>query len=352
MPFLGRGLIVSLYCILGLLVLAQAQEVPAVEEQPDCSIEGDEGLYGIGVRLGIYFQFFASMFTLAFQRDQGPAFLYAAAALQAALFVALMYASAKEHLYAAEALVAILLLIIMILFECLVFISIFIHLLSGHFRFPKTDRDSSTVVESISGIGVGSTFEQSKGDETKEKADEIKDHRAVESDDSSTITSSSSSSSGLTRQKTRLAPTPEQAKLNLREAIYASDPLLISDDNMILIARTIKNYTEMHVWASAGAIYVLIYGSYIYMMWFWWRGLPRMRSTPCGTHGFFVFASFDINHWISWPIKIVLIVAGLFLLAGLAQTFCTFLSFCAVIVIQNCKLFRHPLISVFADGSR
>ena len=337
-------------------------ELVTREEALDCTIEGDEGLIGIGVRLGIYLQVFASMFTMAFQRDQGPAFMYAAAALQAALFVALVYATTHGELHASEALVAILLLIVMVLFELLVFTSIFIHMLSGHFEIANEDiqlgseeRLTRTDIKNPHPPNIAKHHDSSiaqadtNGISTRDQAtpDGISMHDKTTSnlEDTLSLSKSVSLDIGLTRQKTRLPPPPEQARLNIREAIYASDPLLINDDNLALLARTLPKYTQSHVWASSIVIILLIFGSYIYMVWFWWKGMSEMKPAPCGSIGFFIFAKFEIAHWIRWPIRIVLTISGIALLCTLLQSVCTFLALASIFTFQlskkHCKSFIH-----------
>ncbi|KAL9039586.1 MAG: hypothetical protein Q9214_004817 [Letrouitia sp. 1 TL-2023] len=318
----------------------------AIVEPPDCTIEGDEGLYGIGVRAGIYLQVFASMFTLSFQPDKGPAFLYAAAALQAALFVALVYASAHHEIHASEGLIAILLLIVMILFEVLVFASIFIHVLSGHFRLANANRIEnstdasalrSTLLASSSGSNVSSTStkrrlrEDSQSQATAEGLTKARD-------EVTSLRNESLSGQSLTRQKTRIAQITNPAKLNINEALDNSDPLLIDDENLRMLAKVVSSYTGDHAWASAVLIALLVLGCYGYMLWFWWIGMNQMEESPCGSHGFFVVATFDIHHWIRWVVRVVLILAGVFILAMLYQCISALAGFCTCLFFQFGKL--------------
>ena len=320
------------------------------EEQPDCIIEGNESLYGIGVRLDVYFQVFASMFTLAFQREQGAAFLYAAAALQCALFVALVYATVREHLFASEALVAILLLIIMMLFETLVFMSVALHLISGHFRIAKeTDRTgsgerrstpnlSATMTATSKGSQPAEVVTESKyaGDDRSPKAEGSKSRRGSSSG-SLSVSDSGRSDLGLMRTKTRRLQDLEPTNLNFREAIYASDPLLLSDETLQLMARFVGIYAESHLWSSAIFVSWLLIGCYVYMMWFWWHGLSNFRPGPCGTEGFFIFASFEIDHWIKWPIRVVLTCVGVASLGFVFEMFCTCIAVGCVVMFELSK---------------
>ena len=314
----------------------------AVVKPPDCTIEGDEGLYGIGVRAGIYLQVFASMFTLSFQPDQGPAFLYTAAALQAALFVALVYASAKHEIHASEGLIAILLLIVMILFEVLVFASIFIHVVSGQFRLANTDRIEnstdasalgSTLLASSSGSNVSSTSIKRRLREDSQRQ-ATSEEPTKERDQITLLRSESSSGQTLTRQKTRIAQVTNPAKLNLNEALYNSDPLLIDDENLRMLAKVVSSYTGDHAWASAVLITLLVLGCYGYMLWFWWIGMNQMKESPCGPYGFFVVATFDIHHWIRWVVRVILILVGVVILDMLYQCISALAGFCACLVFQ------------------
>ena len=310
------------------------------EEPVDCDIEGDEGLYGIGVRLGIYLQVFASMFTLAFQRQQGPAFLYAAAALQAALFVALVYASAHHDIHPAEGFIAILLLILMVLFEFMVFSSIFIHLMSGHVHMANTDTDQDRTTsvfgegkQESSGVS-DSGFVSLSTEKPVHRKGRTSPKFDTENDEVISLRSLPPIETSLTRQKTRLVEQTDTAKLNLREAMYASDPLLIDAENLSLLARVVEIYTNSNTWTSGFLIMLLTLVSWIYMMWFWWTGMYGMRESPCGSHAFFVFATFEIEHWIRWPVRVVLIIVGLGLLSMVYQVFSGFVALCIVLVFQ------------------
>lgn len=313
-----------------------------IVEPPDCAIEGDEGLYGIGVRAGIYLQVFASMFTLSFQPDQGPAFLYAAAALQAALFVALVYASAKHEIHASEGLIAILLLIVMILFEVLVFASIFIHVVSGQFRLANADRIKNSTDTSALGSKLLASSSGSNSSSTSIKRNLREDSQRQATSEEQTeecgeitsLRSGTSSGQSLTRQKTRIAQVANPAKLNINEALYNSDPLLIDDENLKMLAKVVNSYTGGHAWASAVLIGLLILGCYGYMLWFWWVGMNQMKESPCGSHGFFVVATFDIQHWVRWVVRVVLILAGVALLAMLYQCISALAGFCVCLVFQ------------------
>ena len=322
----------------------------AVVEPSDCIIEGDEGLYGIGVRAGIYLQVFASMFTLAFQPDQGPAFLYAAAALQAALFVALVYGSARHEIYASEGLIAILLLIVMILFEVMVFMSIFIHIVSGQFRLANADRIenttdasalASTLLASGSGSNISSTSIKRRLREDREKQS-TSGEPTEERDEITSLHSESSSGQSLTRQKTRIAQATSPAKLNINEALDNSDPLLINDENLRMLAKVVSSYTGDHAWASAVLITLLVLGCYGYMLWFWWIGMDQLKESPCGSHGFFVVATFEIHHWIRWVVRVVLILAGVVILAMLYQCISALAGFCACLVFQFGESIHSP----------
>ena len=329
--------IVILLLIYGTLANPLPQNEPLKpDEPPDCTIEGDEGLYGIGVRTGIYLQVFAAMFTLAFQRKQGPSFLYAAAALQAALFVALVYASSQKSIYAAEGLVAILLLIVMALFEILIFASMFIHLLSGHIHLAHT-----SVAEHKNGAPITQEDEVSKSmkSTSSDALERLPTSRSIRPSSVAEGVASSSSSSQeepkLTRQRTRVLLEPtELAKLNISEALIASDPLLISGDNLDMLARVVESYTDTHAWASAGLIFLLILGSYIYMMWFWWDGMYHLKEGACSPRGFFFVATFGIQHWIRWIIRVVLVLAGLVLLSMLYQFVAGLIALSAVLMFQ------------------
>ena len=322
-------------------------------ELPDCAIEGDEGLYGIGVRAGIYLQVFASMFTLSFKPDQGPAFLYAAAALQAALFVALVYASAHQTIYASEALIAILLLIVMILFETLVFSSIFIHFMSGQFRLASAERaedsvDASAVESTLLATRSGSdaSATSTKRRVCEENHTQADDEEPINvADETRSISTESSSGQSLIRQKTRTAPVTSSAKLNINEALYNSDPLLIDDENLRMLVRVVNNYAGSNAWASALLIMLLILGCYGYMLWFWWTGMDLMRKSPCGSHGFFVFATFEIDHWIKWAVRVVLVLAAFVVLGILFQCLAAIIGFCACLIFQFGKSNRALLMS-------
>lgn len=104
----------------------------------ECAIDGNGDHDGIGVRVGIYLQVWSSSFIPAFETNAASDNLPTIIWFQIALFVATVYVSAMKSIYASEALIAILLLAILQLYNFLLISSLFVHLAFRRIRQSHT----------------------------------------------------------------------------------------------------------------------------------------------------------------------------------------------------------------------
>ena len=101
-----------------------------------------------------------------------------------------------------------------------------------------------------------------------------------------------------------------------------------------MLAKVVDSYSDNHSWGSAVLITLLVLGCYGYMLWFWWTGLDRMQESPCGSLGFFVVATFNINNWIKWVVRIVLLLAGVAIFGIFSQCISALIGLCACLIFQ------------------
>ncbi|KAH7393555.1 hypothetical protein BKA64DRAFT_644296 [Cadophora sp. MPI-SDFR-AT-0126] len=236
-----------------------------------CAIEGNADIYGIGIRVGFYLQVLASGIALAVRPDDAKGFFGTNAWFQIGLFVALIYNSANDSIYAVEGFIAVNMLYLLLWYNgALVLILL-----------------TEALVESMVEDGLISADRNDSQRSEREHVPKAKSENRV-------VSTARLEDSRLKDYGEGLIGFP-------RLSIYAI-PVI---GNMVLFAAT-----------------------QFYSTWFWWRGLSSLKPGPCSDRGFF-FANVDLHGWFRWFHRILnlLMVAGwcfgvvLFVVVGLIFLF-------------------------------
>ena len=232
-------------------------KIPAIQNRDDtnmtfqtCNIEGNADIYGIGIRIGFYLQVLASGIALAVRPDNAKGFLATNTWFQIGLFVALIYNSANDSIYAVEAYIVLNMLYLLLWYnEALV-----LTLLTGAIiESLSADKDDNSGSKQWNREDAPNIKSENEGiSTTRHKNSQLKDYGGV---------------TGFPRL-----------------SIYAM-PII---GTMLLFAAT-----------------------QLYATWFWWRGLNSLHPGPCSDRGFF-FANVDLHGWFRWLHRILnlLMVAG------------------------------------------
>ena len=234
-------------------------KTPAIQNRDEtnttfqtCNIVGNADIYGVGIRIGFYMQVLASGIALVVRPDNAKGFLATNTWFQIGLFVALIYNSANDSIYAVEAYIVLNMLYLLLWYnEALV-----LTLLAG------------AIVESIEEeYLVSADTDDNLGPEhwKREHAPEIQ---------------SENEGPSITRHK------------NSQLKDYGT------------------GMTGIYFMPIIGTM-LLFAATQFYATWFWWRGLNSLRPGPCSDRGFF-FANVDLHGWFRWPHRIfnLLMVAG------------------------------------------
>jgi hypothetical protein len=239
-------------------------KIPAIQNRDDangtlqtCDIEGNADIYGIGIRIGFYLQVLASGIALVVRPDDAKGFFATNAWFQIGLFVALIYNSANDSIYAVEGFIAVNMLYLLVWYNGALVLTFF----------------TGAIIESMEEEGlVSADKDDSPGSEQWKR-----EHVPKTESENEAISTTRHEDSQLKNYGKGMTGFP-------RLSIYAM-PII---GNMLLFAAT-----------------------QFYSTWFWWRGLNSLQPGPCSDRGFF-FANVDLHGWFRWLHRIVnlLMVAG------------------------------------------
>lgn len=284
---------------------------------PNCSIDGNQDLYGIGVRSGIYLQAWASLFTLAFGFDTASNALSTNIWFQVALFIALVYTSAMKTIYASEAVIAMLLLALLQIFDAMLICSTVIHVLSARFLRSRSRLPEMVELKShgtIIGHEDSGTFSEGR------IAHERHDWERGEGSQTNPETP--------TRANEEIPPTDadppavRQRKRKLEHSIRArQEPPDFSGDLFQLVKDDFKDEAELASIIEKLVYYIrngnlfsccivalLILAGVMYATWFWWIGMSNLQPSPCESYAAFLGIRLDIFGWVRWPARIFLVI--------------------------------------------
>jgi hypothetical protein len=284
----------------------------------NCSIDGNQDLYGIGVRSGIYLQAWASMFTLAFGFDKASNALSTSIWFQVALFIALIYTSAMKTIYASEAVIAMLLLALLQIFDAMLICSTVIHVLSARLLRPRSRILEMVEFEyNVTNVGREKIGMYGEGGMGHEKHD-CKGEGEIQMNPETPAranegTSVPDADSPATRQRNRIHRESIRAKRGSPD--FSGDLFqLVMDDfkdeaELASIIEKWVYYTRNGNLFFCCLVALLILAGVLYATWFWWVGMSHLQPSPCESYAAFLGIRFDIFGGIRWPTRVFLVIA-------------------------------------------